>query len=85
LRVLVTGADGFTGLYFVAQARAEGHEVFEFTANLTDPEAVKAQVAEAAPDAVVHLAAISFVGHSQASAFYDVNVIGTLNLLDAFK
>ncbi len=85
MRILVTGADGFTGLYFVAQARAEGHEVFEFTANLTDPEAVKAQVAEASPDAVVHLAAISFVGHSQASAFYDVNVIGTLNLLDALK
>ena len=85
MRILVTGADGFTGLYFVALARADGHEVIEFTANLTDPEAVKAQVAEAAPDAVVHLAAISFVGHSQASAFYDVNVIGTLNLLDALK
>jgi nucleoside-diphosphate-sugar epimerase len=31
----------------------------------------------------VHLAAISFVGHAMASAFYDINVIGTLNLLDA--
>lgn len=85
MRILVTGADGFTGMHFVRLARAVGHEVVEFTANLTDPAAVKSQVAEAAPEAVVHLAAISFVGHSQASAFYDVNVIGTLNLLDALQ
>ena len=85
LRILVTGADGFTGVHFVRQARAADHEIVELTANLTDSAAVKSQVAKAAPEAVVHLAAISFVGHSQASAFYDVNVIGTLNLLDALQ
>lgn len=83
MKILVTGADGFTGLHFCRLARAAGHDVCEFTANLTEPDAVKTQVMQAAPDAVVHLAAISFVGHSQASSFYDVNVIGTLNLLDA--
>ena len=85
MRLLLTGADGFTGLHFVRQARAAGHEVIEFTANLTDKEAVRQQVMQAAPQAVVHLAAISFVGHDNASAFYDVNVIGTLNLLDALQ
>lgn len=35
------------------------------------------------PDYVIHLAAISFVQHAQAEAFYGVNVIGTLNLLQA--
>lgn len=85
MRILVTGADGFTGLHFVRQARAAGHHLVELTANLMDPAAVASQVAEAAPEAVVHLAGISFVGHSQASAFYDVNVIGTLNLLDALQ
>ena len=79
----MTGADGFTGVHFVKQAREAGYEVFEFNANLTDPQAVQAQVDAAAPDVVVHLAAISFVGHDKPSAFYDVNVIGTLNLLDA--
>jgi GDP-6-deoxy-D-talose 4-dehydrogenase len=81
--MLVTGADGFTGVHFVKQAQEAGYEVFEFNANLTDPLAVQAQVNVAAPDVVVHLAAISFVGHDSTIAFYDVNVIGTSNLLDA--
>jgi GDP-6-deoxy-D-talose 4-dehydrogenase len=83
LKMLVTGADGFTGVHFVKQAREVGYEIFEFNADLTNPVAVQSQVNAAAPDVVVHLAAISFVGHDKASAFYDVNVIGTLNLLDA--
>jgi GDP-6-deoxy-D-talose 4-dehydrogenase len=81
--MLVTGADGFTGVHFVKEAKAVGYEVFEFNADLTNPIAVQKQVNEAQPDVIVHLAAISFVGHDKASAFYDVNVIGTLNLLDA--
>ena len=81
--MLVTGADGFTGVHFVKQAREVGYDVFAFNADLTSPQAVQAQVDAAAPDAVVHLAGISFVGHDKPSAFYDVNVIGTLNLLDA--
>ncbi len=85
MRILVTGADGFTGLHFVQQARAAGHDIVELTANLTDRAAIKSQVELAAPQAVVHLAAISFVGHDKPSAFYDVNVIGTLNLLDALQ
>jgi nucleoside-diphosphate-sugar epimerase len=32
---------------------------------------------------VVHLAAIAFVGHADAEAFYRVNLIGTYNLLSA--
>jgi GDP-6-deoxy-D-talose 4-dehydrogenase len=83
LRMLVTGADGFTGVHFVKQAREAGYDVFAFNADLTSPQAVQAQVDAAAPDVVVHLAAISFVGHDKPSAFYDVNVIGALNLLDA--
>jgi GDP-6-deoxy-D-talose 4-dehydrogenase len=81
--MLVTGADGFTGMHFVKQAKATGYEVFEFNADLTDSIAVQKQVNAVEPSVVVHLAAISFVGHSKVSAFYDVNVIGTLNLLDA--
>ncbi|MEI2635684.1 MAG: GDP-mannose 4,6-dehydratase [Methylotenera sp.] len=83
MRILLTGADGFTGRHFVPIAQARGHEVIPLQADLNDCDAIHVEVAQASPEAVVHLAAISFVGHADVSAFYDVNVIGTLNLLDA--
>ncbi len=46
--MLVTGADGFTGVHFVKQAREAGYEVFEFNADLTNPVAVQNQVNAAA-------------------------------------
>ena len=83
MKLLVTGASGFTGKHFVKAARDYGHEVIALEADLRDCDAVKQQVLLAAPEAVVHLAGISFVGHADPCAFYHVNVIGTLNLLDA--
>ena len=83
MKLLVTGAHGFTGKHFVKSAHDYGHEVISLQADLTDPKAVRQEVLQAAPEAVVHLGAISFVGHADTSAFYKVNVIGTLNLLDA--
>jgi nucleoside-diphosphate-sugar epimerase len=83
LRILLTGATGFTGRPFANLARIAGHEVVPLQANLTDREALANEVAAAAPEAVVHLAAISFVGHADDSAFYAINTIGTTNLLAA--
>lgn len=83
MKLLVTGAHGFTGRHFVKAAHDYGHQVIALQADLNDREALRQEVAQIAPEAVVHLAAISFVGHADASAFYNVNVIGTLNLLDA--
>jgi nucleoside-diphosphate-sugar epimerase len=83
LKILLTGASGFTGAPFAAMARAAGHEVVSLDCDLADKDALRAGVLAAAPDSVVHLAAISFVGQADDSAFYAVNVLGTLNLLDA--
>ncbi len=83
MKLLVTGARGFTGQHFVQAAQRQGHTVVCLHEDLTDAQAVKMQVREIAPEAVVHLAAISFVGHKDSSAFYAVNVLGTQNLLDA--
>lgn len=82
MRILVTGARGFTGHHFVQAAEAAGHRVTALTADLRDAAALQREIGAAEPEAVVHLAAISFVGHADAADFYDVNVIGTLNLLD---
>lgn len=70
-------------MHFVRHALAAGHEVTPLSANLTDKLAVAHEVARAAPDVLVHLAAISFVGHADDAAFYAVNVVGTVNLLGA--
>ncbi len=83
MRILLTGADGFTGRPFARHAESAGHEVIPLRADLTNPDAVNAEVGATAPDAVVHLAAISFVGHANDGAFYAVNVVGTTNLLNA--
>ena len=83
MRILVTGADGFTGKHFVAHALAAGYEIHALNADLTNPEGLVEEVLAAKPDLVVHLAAISFVGHADAGELYRVNVEGTTNLLDA--
>ena len=81
MKILLTGAAGFTGHFFKLAAEAAGYQVEALQSDLTDKTAVAAEVLQAAPDAVVHLAAISFVGHADDTAFYGVNVVGTMNLL----
>jgi nucleoside-diphosphate-sugar epimerase len=87
--VLLTGASGFTGRYMDAALRQRGYEVVGLEnsgpspCDLTNAAETAAAVQAARPDAVVHLAAVSFVGHGNAEEFYRVNVFGTLNLLEA--
>jgi nucleoside-diphosphate-sugar epimerase len=83
MKILLTGSAGFTGRHFQTSAQAAGHQVLHLQTGLTDKAAVAAEVQQAKPDAVVHLAAISFVGHADDSDFYRVNVVGTMNLLAA--
>jgi GDP-6-deoxy-D-talose 4-dehydrogenase len=82
-RILLTGADGFTGQHFKVAAGSAGYEVIGLRSDLTDATAVAAEVAAVAPTHVVHLAAISAVTHADEAAFYRVNLFGTLNLLKA--
>jgi len=83
MRVLVTGLKGFTGCYLKMELEANGHTVIGLQADLTKPNDVANEIATAKPEAVAHLAAVAFVGHGDANAFYQVNLIGTRNLLSA--
>ncbi|OUS16209.1 GDP-mannose 4,6 dehydratase [Gammaproteobacteria bacterium 50_400_T64] len=83
MRILVTGLNGFTGRYLKAELEAHGHTVIGLQADLTDPNAVATEIKDTAPQAVAHLAGVAFVGHGDANAFYQVNLIGTRNLLAA--
>lgn len=94
--VLITGLRGFTGRYLAAALRARGARVVglvhgepqtadEVPCDLTDAAAVREAVASIRPTHVAHLAAVSFVGHGNPQAFYEVNLFGTLNLLEALS
>lgn len=92
---LITGIKGFTGHFMAAELSAAGYQVFGLgtqpsqslvnyeMVDLTNAEATKITIEKIKPDVVVHLAAIAFVGHADINAFYNVNVCGTRNLLQA--
>ncbi|MBV8666484.1 MAG: GDP-mannose 4,6-dehydratase [Burkholderiaceae bacterium] len=92
-RVLLTGVRGFTGRYLKAELEAAGYHVIgtvigdaadaEIGLDITSLDACRQALEQVRPDYVVHLAAISFVQHESAEAFYRVNVVGTTNLLQA--
>ncbi|NOQ64990.1 MAG: NAD-dependent epimerase/dehydratase family protein [Methyloprofundus sp.] len=83
MRILVTGLAGFTGRYVKTALESAGHQVIGLKSNLTDAPSLTAELAELKLDAVIHLAAIAFVGHGDANAIYQVNLLGTRNLLQA--
>lgn len=85
MRTLVTGLDGFTGKYVESELKENGYDVVGLSSDLIDSPAVSAEILSINPEAVLHLAAIAFVGHGSANAFYDVNLVGTRNLLEAIS
>jgi nucleoside-diphosphate-sugar epimerase len=83
MRVAITGAAGFTGRHLAGYLVARGDEPVSLSADVTDADAVKREIADIRPDAVIHLAAKAFVQSDDVQSFYAVNQIGTLHLLDA--
>lgn len=87
---LIIGAAGFVGGYLIRELESAGHKVTAADipqVNLLDKSSVEQLVEQSRPDYVVNLAAISSVGASwnNPATTIDVNVIGTLNLLDAVQ
>ncbi len=87
-RVLVTGGEGFTGRHLIPELKHYGYTIVEQSeseCDLRDLKAITALVDSTQPDCVIHLAAISFVAHGSPAEIYEVNTIGTTNLLDALS
>jgi GDP-6-deoxy-D-talose 4-dehydrogenase len=98
-KVLITGITGFTGRYLAAKIAEGGYEVHgtvhgddEWSmsqvtglhrVDIGDAAAVARLLRDLVPDKVVHLAAISFVAHSNIAEMYRTNILGTRNILDA--
>ncbi|MDQ7090023.1 MAG: GDP-mannose 4,6-dehydratase [Methylococcales bacterium] len=91
--VLITGSRGFTGVYVANHFENAGYKVIrsvttqphanEVQCDLTDKTAVNDLMVQTKPTGIIHLAAMSFVAHGDESAFYQINTVGTTNLLQA--
>jgi nucleoside-diphosphate-sugar epimerase len=88
--VLVTGADGFVGRRLLARLAARGDEAIgsdRAELDVADAARVRAAVAAAQPDGVVHLAALSFVPEAEVEGTraFRVNYLGARNVLLAVR
>lgn len=82
--MLVTGGHGFAGRHLLEELRGRAAVT---DADVTSSDELHEAVREAQPDAVVHLAALSQVSQSwsEAARVWEVNAIGTVNLLEAVR
>ena len=83
--LLLTGSDGFTGQHFSSAARARSYDVYNLSSNLVNAKDVAEELKSRHFDYVVHLAALAAVTHKDEPELYDVNLFGTLNLLEALS
>lgn len=99
-KVLIFGCGGFVGKYLTDEFTSNGYEVTGsdirvpewaddqfISCDLLNAEDVKAVISKVLPDIIVNLAAISSVGQSwkNPQLTISVNVIGSLNILQAVK
>ena len=96
-RVLVTGSEGFTGRYVCQALVKAGWEVWGsgvakdgssspyIRLNVLEPDSIKNALSKAQPHVVIHLAAISFAAETDPSRYYNVNLLGTRNLLSGLS
>lgn len=95
-RALVTGARGFVGRYLLDELKSSrdllcitsgtvptGEDCEWAQANIKDADAISALILNWQPDQIYHLAAISSPTGFSVRDYYETNVLGTLNVLEA--
>ena len=100
MKILVTGCNGFVGRHAMAALRQAGHEPVgsdvgspaggtssHLPLDVRDPDSIADVLSETRPEAILHLGGIAFVplGWTQPQRIFQVNTVGTLNLLDAVR
>lgn len=83
MRLLLTGASGFTGIHLAKAAREEGYTVIELKGDLCDKASVAVQIARAMPTHAIHLAGVSQVTGKDELDYYKINLLGSMNVLGA--
>jgi GDP-4-dehydro-6-deoxy-D-mannose reductase len=89
MRAFVTGGHGFVGPWLTRHLEEHGDEVVAPgpDIDITDGAAIARAMADARPDAVYHLAAVSNVAESwkHPARTFEVNALGTLHVLEAAR
>ena len=100
MKTLVTGCNGFVGRHAMDALRQAGHEVIGsdvdspaggspsyLPLDVRDPDSIAEILSNTRPEAILHLGGIAFVplGWTQPQRIFQVNTIGTLNVLDAVR
>ena len=90
MRVFITGIDSFTGSHLLNYLDAEifgsslvrsGKQIYR--CNILEKERLQTILEEVRPDAIIHLAAISYVAYEKKEDFYRINTIGSTNVIEA--
>lgn len=87
-KLLLLGGSGFVGTHMARACACDySIEVAGRNVDVRDPEQLQALIRRVKPDDVVHLAAITTLRESFADprATYDINFLGTLNVLMALR
>jgi GDP-6-deoxy-D-talose 4-dehydrogenase len=95
-KIFITGINGFTGKHLEKFLIQKGYAVFGTT--LTQPERenhfycdiLKKELLfkilnKIKPSYIIHLAAISFVDSKNLQKMYEINILGTINLIEAIE
>jgi nucleoside-diphosphate-sugar epimerase len=97
MRILLTGSSGWLGRFLGPRLRAEGHDVFgldvapgaetTLLGSVADRALIDRAFATHRPEAVIHAGALHKpdIARYPAQSFIDVNLTGTLHLLEAAR
>ena len=84
-KVLVTGANGFTGRHLCDYLTEKGLIVHALLCDITNQKEVNSELTSIKPKYVIHLAGISYANHTDFENIYRVNTVGSINLLEACR
>ncbi len=91
MRILLTGSSGFLGRCLTRTLRQREHDVFCYDITLgydiMDPDQIEKTIINWKPDVIIHLAALADLNifKENTDFGYQVNVVGTRNILNLCK
>jgi UDP-glucose 4-epimerase len=86
MKVLVTGSKGFIGHHLLAELKKSGIEAEAVESRIENKDDVEKEVGRKKPEIIIHLAARIPKGPKiDPTNFYNCNIAGTFNLLNASR